>query len=59
MTIVMLQANYWITPIWYQMPTEAVVPMLPLIALYNLLKAAINSVVVFFLYKRVSPFLHK
>ncbi len=59
MAAVMVPANYIITPLYFQMPREAVVPMLPAIALFNILKAGINSAVTFILYKRISEFLHK
>ena len=57
--IVMMPANYFITPLFFGMERAAVVPMLPLIALFNFLKAGINSVITFLLYKRISGFLHK
>lgn len=59
MTAVMVPANYIITPLYFQMPRAAVVPMLPAVALFNLMKAGINSAVTFILYKRISTFLHK
>jgi len=60
MTAVMIPANLLVTPLFLGMPVEAVQAMiLPAILPFNLLKVAINTVVVFFLYKRLSPFLHK
>ena len=59
MTAVMIPANMLITPIFMGVPLEGLKPMLPLIALFNFIKAGINSVVTFLLYKRISPFLHK
>jgi riboflavin transporter FmnP len=60
MTAVMIPANLLITPHFMGVPVEVVVGMiLPAILPFNLLKAAINIVVVFILYKRLSPFLHK
>ena len=38
---------------------SAVMDLMPFILLFNIVKAGINSVVTFLLYKRISPFLHK
>lgn len=52
--------NYIVTPIYYQMPREAVVSMwLPGIVLFNLLKAGINAGVTLFLYKSVVTILRR
>ena len=60
MTAVMIPANLIITPLFLGMPVEVVQAMiLPILLPFNLLKMAINTVVVFLLYKRLSPFLHK
>ncbi|MBQ7498050.1 MAG: ECF transporter S component [Selenomonas sp.] len=59
MTAIMLPANYIITPIFFGMPRASVIPMLPGIALFNVMKAGINSVLTFLIYKRISPFLHR
>ncbi len=66
MTVVMIPANLILTPVYLQMvgvPAEAALPtvksLLVWIVLFNALKAGINSIVTFFLYKRVSPLLHK
>ena len=54
MTAIMLLWNYIITPVYMNVPREAVVQMiLPLLLPFNLLKAALNSVLVLFLYKGV------
>lgn len=50
---VMLMWNYAITPIYFGMPREAVVPMLPSICLFNLLKCALNSGITLIIYKPV------
>lgn len=64
--VAMIPANMVITPIFLvspDLPIEQariiVKGMLPLIILFNLIKAVMNTVIVFFLYKRISPFLHK
>lgn len=49
--IVMLIWNYVIDPIYFGMEREAVVLMLPSIALFNFIKCAINMAVTIFLYK--------
>ncbi|MDO5302507.1 MAG: ECF transporter S component [Clostridia bacterium] len=60
MTIVMCACNLVITPIYTGMPRSAIMPMIPTAILpFNLIKAGINSVVTFLLYKRISGFLHK
>lgn len=58
---VMGVANYYITPFYYggAAMKETVVQLMPFILLFNLIKWAANSVITFFVYKRVSPFLHK
>jgi len=40
-------------------PYSGPIPFPPLLIPFNLIKAAINGVVVFLLYKRLSPFLHR
>lgn len=52
MVIVMLLWNYLLTPLYMNVPREAVVKMLiPAILPFNLLKAGLNSVLAFILYK--------
>ena len=59
MAVVMFFANMVITPLFTGMPLEAIMKLMPFIILFNIVKAGINSVVTFILYKRISPFLHK
>ncbi|WP_130861800.1 ECF transporter S component [Bacilliculturomica massiliensis] len=60
MTAVMCAANLVITPIYSGMPRETVAAMiLPVILPFNLVKSGVNALITFFLYKRISPFLHK
>ncbi len=59
MTIVMVLANMVITPVFTGWPLSEVMKVMPLIAAFNVLKAGVNSVITFFLYKRISGFLHK
>ena len=57
MAAVMMVANHFITPLFTGMPTAAVdALLLPITLPFNLLKAGINSVVTFFLYKPVSRY---
>lgn len=60
MVAVMVPANLFITPIFMGAPREAVMALLlPAIIPFNLIKAGINGLVTFILYKRISPFLHR
>lgn len=58
-TAVMCVMNLIVTPLYMGAPREAVVAMLPTAIIpFNLLKAGLNSILTFILYKRVSGFLH-
>ena len=58
-TAVMCVMNLIVTPLYMGAPREAVIAMLPTAIIpFNLLKAGLNSVLTFILYKRVSGFLH-
>ena len=57
--IVMIPANLFITSAFMGVPRDVIVQYLPMICLFNLIKAGVNSILTFFLYKRVSPILHK
>ncbi len=64
MVVVMFFANLLITPIFMlgslsKENVQTILTLMPFILLFNLIKAVINSVVTFFLYKRISPFLHR
>lgn len=59
MTLVMIGANMVITPLFMGVPRDIVWDLMPFIAGFNAIKAGINSVVTFVLYKRISGFLHK
>ena len=59
MAVVMACANMVITPLFMGVPASAVWSLMPFIVGFNLIKAGINSLVTFLLYKRISPFLHK
>ena len=60
MTAMMLLWNYIMTPIFMGVPREAVLEMfIPLLIPFNLLKAALNSALILFLYKGVVTALRK
>jgi len=60
MTVVMCVANLIISPIYWGVPRDAVLAMMiPVIIPFNLMKSGINALITFFIYKRVSGFLHK
>lgn len=58
--IVMAGMNLLVTPFYMGVERKAVLAMLPTVILpFNLLKAGLNSLLTFLLYKRISGFLHK
>lgn len=55
MAVIMMIANHFITPFYMMLPVEAVDAMLlPVILPFNLIKAGVNSLVTFVVYKVVS-----
>ena len=59
MVAAMYFANIWITPFYTGWPVEAVKELMPFILAFNFIKAGLNSVITFLLYKHVSGFLHR
>ncbi len=60
MTLAMVGWNLVVTPFYMGIPVEAVAAMLlPIFVPYNLAKAAVNSVVIFLIYKPIARYLHK
>lgn len=59
MAVVMIGANYIVTPFFMGVPRAGITAVLPFIIAFNLIKASVNGIITFFLYKRVSKFLHK
>lgn len=60
MTVVMVVFNLIFTPLFLGAPMKKIVEMLlPVIIPFNLLKAGINSVLTWIIYKPVSRFVHK
>ena len=58
MTAIMVPANLTITPYFMGVPVDAVTALLPFIIAFNLIKAGVNGLITFLVYKRVSKFLH-
>ena len=57
--VVMCLMNILVTPAYMGAPREAVIAMIPTVIIpFNLLKAGINSLLTFILYKRISGLLH-
>ena len=58
--VVMAGMNLLVTPLYMGVERKAVLVMLPTVILpFNLLKAGLNSLLTFLLYKRISGFLHR
>lgn len=58
MGLVMMVANHFITPVFMGAPTEAVDAMLlPVILPFNLIKAGVNSLITFIIYKTISRYI--
>lgn len=59
-TAVMLAANVFITPLYFQMPTQAVLDMLPTVLLpFNLFKSVLNASIMLLVYKPFTTALKK
>lgn len=58
MAVLMVGANLIITPLFMGVPQSIVWQLMPFIIGFNLVKAGINGVLTFFIYKRISSFLH-
>ncbi|MBR6701318.1 MAG: ECF transporter S component [Firmicutes bacterium] len=57
--IVMFFANLVVTPLFMGVPRSVVTELMPFILGFNFIKAGINSIITFLLYKRISGFLHR
>ncbi len=56
----MIGWNLIVTPFYLGVPMDAVIAMvLPILLPFNLMKAGINSIIVFIIYKPIARFLHK
>lgn len=59
MTIIMVICNLILTPIFLGAPMEKVIELLlPAIIPFNLIKASINAIITYFIYKPISRFVH-
>ena len=59
-TVIMCVMNLIVTPHYMGAPVSAVVAMIPTVIIpFNLLKAGINSLITFLVYKRISGLLHR
>lgn len=56
MALVMIAANLLITPYFMGVPRDAVWSLMPFIICFNVIKAGINSLMTFIVYKRISAF---
>ena len=59
MTAVMLLFNYFITPVYHGIPRQAIIPLLPWIGAFNFIKATVNSVLTFLLYKHIGKIIKR
>ena len=55
----MIVFNYVITPMYFKMPQAAVVDLMPMIAVFNLVKGTLNAALLMILYPPVSKTLRK
>ena len=59
MVIMMVPLNLIFTPLFMGLPVASVVDLLPLIVLFNLIKAGVNALVTFVIYKAVHRAINK
>lgn len=60
MTFIMVICNLILTPIFLGAPMEKVIELLlPAIIPFNLIKAGINALITYFIYKPISRFVHR
>lgn len=52
---IMTVANYFLLPLFYGLPLKIVVPLLPLIAIFNLIQGALNIGIAYIIYVRIPP----
>ena len=58
MALIMIPANMVITPAFMGVPAGTVWSLMPFIIAFNIIKAGINGIITFYIYKRISNFLH-
>lgn len=59
MVVMMFFANLIVTPYFMGTTREVVMSLMPFILSFNAVKAGINSIITFIVYKRISGFLHR
>jgi len=59
MVVVMFFANLVVIPLFMGVPRASVMDLMGFFLAFNFIKAGINSLITFILYKRISGFLHK
>ena len=59
MTLIMIPANLFITPYFMGAPRQMVIDLLGFIVGFNAIKAGINGLVTYILYKHISKLMHK
>lgn len=59
MALIMIPANLFITPYFMGVDRSVVAGLLPFIILFNIIKAGINGVITFFVYKKISKLIRK
>ncbi len=59
MSAVMVGFNYIVTPYFMGMPVSAIGSVMPFIVLFNLIKATVNSIITFFIYKHINRLIKK
>lgn len=59
MAAIMVPSNLFITPYFMGVPRSGIVPLLPFIIGFNLVKAGANALVTLVIYKKIANFLHK
>lgn len=57
MTVSMVVFNYLLDPYFYGMPQQQIIPLLPWVGAFNLIKSVVNSTITFLIYKLVKPIL--
>lgn len=58
MVFVMSFANFAMRPVFLGIPVEALIKLLPVFVGFNFIKAGGNSLITYFIYKKISKFLH-
>ena len=59
MTVVMVVANYVVTPHFMGIPTSAIDAIIIPTTIFNLIKATANSIITFFVYKHIGRLIKK